>query len=99
MSAVVVFDSRSVRGYEDQRDCVFEPTRHWLEAAPAHLRQRSLDDTSYHDLSGARMRSFQPHIDRASPLDAALVPRWHIGGKSSLDQDGTFPSQAIEIET
>ena len=51
------------------------------------------------DLSGACMRSLEPYFDRASPLDAALIPQWRISRKSSLDQDGSFPSQATEIKT
>jgi len=99
MRTSVVFYPWCVRGEKDQRDSVFEPTRHGLEAAPTHLQQRPLEDTSHHDLSGACMRSLEPYFDRASPLDAALIPQWRISRKSSLDQDGSFPSQATEIKT
>ena len=99
VSAVVFFEPWGIRGYKNQCDSVFETARHGLETAPALRSQRTLDDTSHHDLSGACMRSLEPYVNWAGPPDAALIPQWCIGRKSSLDQDGVLPSQATEIET
>ena len=71
---------------------------HRVQAAPAFVRQRSLDHPSHDDLAAGGLARLEVHVEWILEANSGAFPERIVGRNAPLDPKRALPIQTGEIE-